>query len=118
MDVVIEGTGDGSLVFDAITATGAYGIVCLTGVSPVGRSLTVGAGSIDREVVLENDAIVGSVNGNARHCRLDADALATAHPAWLRRLLTRTVPLERAAEALDPAGADVKVVLTLGGLDY
>ena len=65
--------------------------MCLTGVSSVGRSLTVDAGSINREVVLENDVIVGSVNANARHYRLGADALAAADPAWLRRLLTRTV---------------------------
>src|SRR4029079_4322793 len=43
-DVVVEATGVGALVFDALTTTGPYGIVCLTGVSSAGRLLTVDAG--------------------------------------------------------------------------
>lgn len=116
-DVVIEGTGVGSLVFDALTATGPYGIVCLTGVSPTGRSLTVDAGSINREVVLENDAVVGSVNANLRHYRRGAEALAAADRDWLRRLITRTVTLDGFDEALRPRPDDVKTVIGFADLD-
>jgi threonine dehydrogenase-like Zn-dependent dehydrogenase len=35
-DVVIEATGVGSVVFDAVASTGPFGITCLTGVSPKG----------------------------------------------------------------------------------
>lgn len=110
-DVVIEGTGVGSLVFDAMTATGSYGIVCLTGVSTKGRSLTVDAGSINREVVLENDAIVGSVNANLRHYHQAAEALAAADQGWLRRLITRTATLDSFGDALEPRADDVKTVI-------
>lgn len=37
-DVVLEATGAGPVVFGAIANTGAYGIVCLTGVSPAGNT--------------------------------------------------------------------------------
>jgi threonine dehydrogenase-like Zn-dependent dehydrogenase len=112
-DVVIEATGAGPPVFGAIANTSAYGIVCLTGVSPTGRRLRIDAGAINRELVLENDAVVGSVNANLRHYRQAADALAKADKDWLASLVTRRVPLSRAREAFTAQPDDVKVVLTL-----
>jgi threonine dehydrogenase-like Zn-dependent dehydrogenase len=114
-DVIVEATGVGRLVFDAIGAIGSYGIVCLTGVSPVGRSLTVDAGTFNRELVLENSVVVGSVNANLRHYAAAAAALADADLSWLARLVSRRVPLERFAEAFTAEPDDVKVVLTLDG---
>ncbi len=111
-DVVIEATGAGPLVFGAIANTGTYGIVCLTGVSPIGRTLKIDAGAVNRDVVLENDAVVGSVNANLRHYHQAAEALAKADESWLAGLITRRVPLQRAAEAFEPHD-DVKVVIDL-----
>ncbi len=112
-DVVIEATGVPSLVFGALGGTTAYGVVCLTGVSAGGRSIRVDAGSLNRDLVLENDAVVGSVNANLRHYGLAADALAQADRDWLARLITRRVPLERFAEAFADEPEDVKVVIRL-----
>nr|WSZ18975.1 glucose 1-dehydrogenase [Streptomyces canus] len=112
-DVVIEATGARELVCASLTGTAAYGVVCLTGVSPAGRRVSVDAGAINREIVLENDAVVGSVNANLRHYRQAADALAKADRSWLERLITRRVPLERAMEAFTPQPGDVKVVIEL-----
>lgn len=116
-DIVIEGTGVSRLVFDALTVTPPYGIVCLTGVSPKGRSLSVEAGTINREVVLENDAVVGSVNANLRHYEQAALALATTDRAWLRRLITRVLPWEQVDEALLARDDDVKTVIALNPED-
>jgi len=112
-DVVLEATGVGRLVFDAMEATRPYGVVCLTGVSSTGRRQTIDAGGLNRELVLENDVVVGSVNANLRHYRAAADALAAADRAWLERLITRRVPLERAAAAFEAGPEDVKVVIEL-----
>ncbi|ULN47723.1 glucose 1-dehydrogenase [Mycolicibacterium goodii] len=114
-DVVIEATGAGPLVFGAIANTATYGIVCLTGVSPAGRKLRIDAGTINRELVLENDAVVGSVNANLRHYRQAADALGKADKDWLASLITRRIPLQRAQEAFAAHSDDVKVVITLDG---
>jgi threonine dehydrogenase-like Zn-dependent dehydrogenase len=116
-DVVIEATGVGALVVDAMTATGPYGIVCLTGVSTAGRSLTVDAGLINREVVLENDVVVGSVNANLRHYQQGAEALAAADHDWLRRLITRTATLDDHTAALEQREGDVKTVICFGDVD-
>jgi threonine dehydrogenase-like Zn-dependent dehydrogenase len=112
-DVVIEATGANEPVLASLTGTAPYGVVCLTGVSPAGRRMTVDAGAINREIVLQNDAVVGSVNANLRHYRQAADALAAADLSWLERVITRRVPLERATEAFTPRPDDVKVVVEL-----
>jgi glucose 1-dehydrogenase len=82
-------------------------------VSSAGRRLWVDAGRLNREVVLENDAVVGSVNANLHHCRLAAGALAGADYDWLQRLITRRLPLEQAADAFEASEQDVKVVIAL-----
>jgi glucose 1-dehydrogenase len=114
-DVVVEATGVGQVVFDVMAGTGSYGIVCLTGVSPLGRRLTIDAGTLNREIVLQNDCVVGSVNANLTHYAAAAKVLAQADVDWLGRLITRRVPLERFAEAFDSRPDDVKVVITLDG---
>lgn len=111
-DIIIECTGAGQLVIDSMTTTAAAGIVCLCGLSPGGRSHRVDAGVINRDIVLENDVIFGTVNGNLRHFRDAAAALAKADMGWLERLITRRVPLSRALEAFEPAG-DIKAVIDL-----
>ena len=112
-DIVIEATGVGELVMRAMAGTASYGIVCLTGVSSGGRHLKVDAGMMNRDIVLENDAVVGTVNANLRHYGQAADALTRADLDWLTRLITRRVPLDRFAQAFEAQPNDVKTVLTL-----
>lgn len=112
-DVVVEATGAAEVVVGAIAATGPYGIVCLTGVSPSGRRITVDAGTMNREMVLENEVVIGTVNANHDHYAAAAGALARADRDWLARLISRRVPLHRFDEAFDQQEDDVKVVLTL-----
>jgi glucose 1-dehydrogenase len=110
-DVIIECTGVGRLVFDLMTRLSPGGVLCLTGVSAAGRTITVDAGCLNRELVLENDVVVGSVNANRRHYQQAADALARADREWLGRLITRRVPPKRWREALERRDDDVKNVI-------
>ena len=87
-------------------------ITVLTGVSSAGRTIRVDAGELNRDIVLANDAVLGSVNANQRHYAQAADALAQTDPAWLERLVSRRVPLPDFADALEQRDDDVKVVLT------
>ncbi|KUP96992.1 glucose 1-dehydrogenase [Thermobifida cellulosilytica] len=112
-DVVVETTGAPRLVLDAITANAPYGIVCLVGLSADRTRVPVAAGALNREIVLENDAFFGSVNANPRHYALAARALSWADRTWLARLVTRRLPLERAAEAFEERVEDVKTVIDL-----
>lgn len=114
-DIIIEATGASELVTAVMTQTSSYGIVCLTGVSSAGRHVRFDAGKANREMVLENDVVFGSVNASRQHYLGAAAALLAADRAWLDRLVTREIPLEGYTEALEPHDDDVKVVLTLDG---
>ena len=112
-DVVVECTGVGQLVFDAMDKVAPDGIVCLSGVSPAGRTLTIDAGALNRELVLQNDVVFGTVNANRRHYEAAAAALAAADQAWLERLISRRVGLGQWAEAMQRRPDDVKTVIDL-----
>ena len=110
-DIVLECTGVGQLVFDAMDDIAANGVLCLTGVSPKGRSLGIDAGELNRHMVLANDVVFGSVNANRSHYEAGADALAKADPAWLGRVVSRRVTLDHWQDAYQRQPEDVKVVL-------
>jgi threonine dehydrogenase-like Zn-dependent dehydrogenase len=110
-DIIIECTGAGTLVCDAIEHSAAGGIVCLAGLSSGGRTITLDLSLLNRQIVLENDVVFGSVNANRSHYEAAAVALQGANPAWLARLITRRVPLARWREAFEPRDGDVKVVI-------
>ena len=112
-DLIVEATGVPEVIFDAMEHNAAFGIVCLTGVSPRGRNLNIDVGGLNRDLVLENDVVFGSVNANLDHYALAAEALAKAERGWLERLISRRVPLEDFEEALEKRDDDVKVVLDL-----
>jgi threonine dehydrogenase-like Zn-dependent dehydrogenase len=110
-DVIIECTGVARVVFDAMTATAAPGVVCLTGVSPAGRRIEIDAGSLNTSLVLENDTVFGSVNAAHRHYELAGEALARADHGWLERLITRRVALDDSLALFAPGGEDIKAVV-------
>ncbi len=110
-DIVIECTGAIPVVLEAINRIAPDGIVCLAGVSPCGQNSDVDVGALNRGLVLKNDTVFGTVNANRRHYRDAADALAKADKGWLKRLITRQVPLDRWREAFEHRHGDVKVVV-------
>jgi threonine dehydrogenase-like Zn-dependent dehydrogenase len=112
-DIIVEATGAEEVVAQAMARNAPVGLVCLTGVSPRGRPLHVDLGGINRDIVLENDVVFGTVNANLRHYGLAAEALARADSSWLERMITRRVPLEDFEQAFEKQGDDVKVVLDL-----
>jgi threonine dehydrogenase-like Zn-dependent dehydrogenase len=110
-DMVLECTGVPELVVHAMQATAPGAIVCLLGVSPRGRTLSLDAGQLNDELVLENDVVFGSVNANRRHYQAAAEALATADRDWLEGMITRRVPVMHWAEALESGPQDIKAVI-------
>lgn len=110
-EITIECTGATPLIFPAILNAGSNGIVCLTGVSGVGQKTPVDAGAINRDLVLENGVVFGSVNANRADYGAAAESLARADRSWLEALITREVPLSSWRSAYEPEDGDVKRVL-------
>ena len=114
-DVVIECTGAGTLIVDSIHNVGSGGVVCLTGVGSGGPQSGLATADVAKEIVLQNNVVIGSVNANRRHFYRAAQALAAADRDWLARLISRRVPPERIADALQRGPDDIKVVIDFGG---
>lgn len=112
-DIVIECTGVGELVFACLERTGPNAIVALTGISASRAQMQTPLTAINKELVLSNEVVFGSVNAAKRHYPIAAAALTAADPDWLARLITRRVPLDDWPTALTKAPDDVKVVIDL-----
>lgn len=110
-DITLECTGVGELVTRSMINSGPNGIVCLTGVSEAGREAMTDVGSLNRDLVLENGVVIGSVNANRDHYETAARELGRADPSWLERLITKRVSLDSWGEAYAKSETDVKTVI-------
>jgi threonine dehydrogenase-like Zn-dependent dehydrogenase len=109
--IVVECTGVGQVIGEAIGAVGAGGIVCLTGVGSGGRTNMLPIADTAAQAVLKNNVIVGSVNANRRHWYKASEALARADRSWLAQLVTRCERPADFAKALVRTEDDIKVVV-------
>ncbi len=112
-DVILECTGVAPVIVDAMNVLGSDGILCLVGTGHDHQEIQVDMGVINRSLVLTNGVVFGTVNANRRHYELASQALLTADPHWLSRLITRREPLANWREALTRRPDDIKVVISL-----
>jgi len=114
-DIVLESTGAGQLIWDVMAQAVPSGIVCLTGVSTGGRTLGIDLGAFNREVVLQNNVVFGTVMRIAVTIRRPR-TLAQADPAWLEHVIARRVSVQQWSKALVRQPHDVKTVIVFAPL--
>jgi glucose 1-dehydrogenase len=112
-ELVIECTGIGSVLRDAGARAAPGAVIALAGISTAGAAAEVDLSAFNRNMVLGNRVLFGSVNAARSHFELAERVLARADPSWLRRLISRRVPVERWPDALERQPDDVKVVLEI-----
>jgi threonine dehydrogenase-like Zn-dependent dehydrogenase len=112
-DVVIECTAAAAVISGVLSKASVNGVVCLTGVSNPGALESIDIGAWNRDVVLGNRVVFGTVNANRRHYEAAIAALVAADRAWLTKLITRRVPLARWSEAFEKSHDDIKTVIEL-----
>jgi threonine dehydrogenase-like Zn-dependent dehydrogenase len=110
-DIVMECTGAGQVISEAISCVAASGVVCLTGVGHGGSLPTMPMADIASSAVLKNNVVIGSVNANKRHWYKAAEALARADRDWLARMITGRECPEDFAKALGRGPQQIKVVI-------
>jgi glucose 1-dehydrogenase len=110
-DILMECSGAPGVVRDVLGYTAASGIVCLVGVTSPGHDYDVDIGLLNRTMVLDNDAVFGTVNANRLHYEMAATALARADKRWLDALITRREPVEQWTRSLDRQPDDIKVIV-------
>jgi threonine dehydrogenase-like Zn-dependent dehydrogenase len=116
-DIVFECTGAAPVIGEVLGRTARDGIICLLGVSSGGHIVDLDLGSINRELVLENQVVFGCVNANRRHYEAAVQLLHAADRGWLDSLITRRVPVDHFEEAFHRELDDVKVVITFDPVD-
>lgn len=98
MDVILEATGIASLEFNLLDALALGGVYVLTGIPGGDRPIEVHGAMLMRQLVLRNQAMVGSVNAARGHFQMAVNDLATATRRWhthIATLITQRYPVDR-----------------------
>ncbi len=82
VELIFESTGVASLEFNLLDALGPSGLYVLTGIPGGDRPLELDGAQLIRELVLDNQLMVGSVNAARDHYQMAVDDLETAGLLW------------------------------------
>lgn len=95
MDFIFEATGIAKLEFQLIDALAVNGIYVLTGIPGGERPDCIAGAQLLRQMVLNNQIILGSVNASPHHFQLAVNDLAKAYAKWkdlLAGIITSRIP--------------------------
>ncbi|KAA9404849.1 glucose dehydrogenase [Haloarcula hispanica] len=107
MDLVFEATGHAKHAFSTVEALGANGVGVLLGI-PEDWEFTVNGGALHRQLVLQNKALLGSVNSNVRHYKRARNTLAE-YPDWfLASIMTTQCSVSGFADAFEESPDTIK----------
>ena len=115
-DLVVEATGSVALDFTLVDRLGPNGVLVLTGIpDPASPPTNVAGGALFRDVVLGNQAIVGSVNANRTYFESGLRDLTVIEERWpgaMREMVGRRIALEDGPSVFATRGPPtVKTVL-------
>ncbi len=113
-DIVIDASGSEQAVPSAIEALAPGGICILASVTRGSRPLTLDIATVNRNIVLGNRVILGTVKAGRRHFEMavrDLETIEMRRPGWLANLVTRRLPFEQALTAMTRAPEEIKTVL-------
>jgi glucose 1-dehydrogenase len=97
MEVIVEATGVASLEFNLLDALALNGAYVLTGIPGGDRPLQIPGAELVRQLVLDNQVMLGSVNAATGHFQMAVDDLDRAQLRWpghLCRLITHYHPAQ------------------------
>ena len=95
MELLFDSTGVASLEFNLLDALGPNGVYVLTGIPGGERPLQIPGAELIRQLVLDNQVMVGSVNAARDHFQMAVDDLTQAHYRWsdhVQKLITHRYP--------------------------
>lgn len=115
MDVVLDASGVASLEFNLLDALARNGVYVITGIPGGDRPLEVAGAELMRQLVLDNQVMLGSVNAARGHFQMAADDLARADMRWpgqVAKLITHRLSPQAfiASKAAPPEGVIKEVV--------
>jgi len=118
-DLILDATGSAPLDFELAARLGPNGVLLVTGIpADSGAMTSVHGGELFRRLVLQNQALVGSVNANRRYFEAGLRHLTAFRRRWgtvAEHLVSQRIPWTDFGPVLAgtrPEG--IKTVLTLG----
>jgi threonine dehydrogenase-like Zn-dependent dehydrogenase len=115
MDLIFEATGVPSLAFNLLDALAPDGVYVLTGIPGGDRPLEVPGSELIRDLVLDNQAMLGSVNAARDHFQMGVEDLLDAHLRWgdhITGLITQRYAYKDFGAAFDQHSTDqIKTVI-------
>ena len=115
MDLILEATGAPGVAFNLLDALALNGVYALTGIPGGNGMLQIPGAELIRELVLDNQVMLGSVNAARGHFQMAVDDLAEANLRWgdhIATLITQRFIYTDFADALDHHDPDeIKVVV-------
>jgi threonine dehydrogenase-like Zn-dependent dehydrogenase len=116
-DLVFEATGSAEAAFDALDSVAVNGVVCLTSVTGGTITKNLPVDKINREMVLGNRVIFGTVNASRADFEQGLrymEAIDLRFKGVLQRLLTARVPLDKVLSVVDYQVEEIKTLVEIG----
>jgi threonine dehydrogenase-like Zn-dependent dehydrogenase len=104
MELIVDASGIAALEFSLLDALARNGVYVITGIPEGDSPLQVPGGELVRNLVLDNQVMVGSVNAARGHFQMGADDLAQAHLRWgnhVAGLITNRYPFSQFAQLVE-----------------
>jgi threonine dehydrogenase-like Zn-dependent dehydrogenase len=118
IDMIFEATGIARVEFDLLGALGINGVYVLTGIPGGDRPLQLDGAALMRQLVLRNQAMIGSVNASRKHFEMAVEDLGKGYKTWgetMERLITHVVPYTDFTEVLEKhPDNEIKAVIEWG----
>lgn len=122
MDLIFEATGIPGLAFNLLDALAHNGVYVLTGIPGGDRPLEIPGAELIRQLVLDNQVMVGSVNAARDHFQVAVDDLEDAQHRWgdhVTKLITHHYPYTDFAAALcQHPPTEIKSVIEWGAAEH
>ncbi len=113
VDLVVEATGHAEHALSAPAALAPGGVAVLLGI-PEPWTFEVDGGSLHRDLVMHNKALLGTVNASTDHFRAAVDTLAGLSDDFLADFLTGLYPPSDVEAAFERDATTVKTAVVFG----
>jgi threonine dehydrogenase-like Zn-dependent dehydrogenase len=117
-DLAIEAAGDAQVMLDTLRLLRRNGVACLLGVDGRAREVTLDGRVLGVDAILQNRALIGSVNAHARDWEAAVDLLDRARERWpdaLEAFVGLRVPVDRFEDAFAFRGVKATLRFEDGG---
>jgi threonine dehydrogenase-like Zn-dependent dehydrogenase len=116
-DLVVEAAGDAQVMLDTLGLLRRNGVACLLGVDGGSRRVSLDGPVLGVDTILQNRALLGSVNAHARDWEAAVAYLDRARARWpdaLDGFVGLRVPVDRFEEAFDFRGVKATLQFEAG----